>query len=83
MARRRGMGCTAVRAALAGAAIVLTSMAPARAASAADAGPAVTAPAAAAIDERSLGPVSTAAIGGVLVAGALWARARQRSAAAA
>lgn len=32
-----------------------------------------------AVDERHLGPVSTAAIGGVLVAGALWAR-RQRAA---
>lgn len=32
---------------------------------------------ASAVDERHLGPVSTAAIGGVLAAGALWARRRR------
>lgn len=35
--------------------------------------------AAATVDQRSLGPVSTAAIGGVLAAGVLWVRARQRA----
>ena len=33
-----------------------------------------------AVDQRHLGPVSTAAIGGVLAAGALWARRRRSDA---
>ncbi len=35
-------------------------------------------PSSATVQEHSLGPISTAAIGGVLVAGVLWLRARQR-----
>lgn len=82
MARQGGNRRRAARVALVGVAAAGASMVlavPAMAQAAPEPAVQVAAPGAAPVEQRSLGPVSTAAIGGVLVAGVLWLRARQRT----